>query len=169
MLVSDAYGNVLDIEEEEFEYEYSIAGRGSEIAVFIAGYEIGDFENAITVTLPANTAGNAIELVGQSDVNIRQRSSDIIAVEVMDEDGGGILFLDLETAQLGSADINFYNNGAMELSPSWSPDGSRLVYASDLTGELQIYMLDLVTRATVQITNVAGGASMPDISPLLVS
>jgi len=165
VLVSDAYGNVLDIEEEEFEYEYSIAGRGSEIAVFIAGYEIGDFENAITVTLPANTAGNAIELVGQSDVNIRQRSSDIIAVEVMDEDGGGILFLDLETAQLGSADINFFNNGAMELSPSWSPDGSRLVYASDLTGELQIYMLDLVTRATVQITNVAGGASMPDISP----
>jgi len=165
VLASDAYGNVLDIEEEEFEYKYSTAGRGSEIAIFIAGYEIGDFENAITVTLPANIAGNPIDLVARSDVNIRQRSSNIIAVEVMDQDGGGILFLDLETAQLGSADISFNDNGAMELSPSWWPDGSRLVYVSDLTGELQVYMLDLLTRAVVQITDVAGGASMPHVSP----
>ena len=165
VLASDAYGNVLDIEEEEYEYEYSTAGRGSEIAIFIAGYEIGDFKNAITVTLPANIAGNAIELVARSDVNIRQRSSNIIAVEVMDQDGGGILFLDLETAQLGSADISFNGNGVMELSPSWWPDGSRLVYVSDLTGELQVYMLDLLTRAVIQITDVAGGASMPQVSP----
>jgi len=165
VLASDTYGNVLDIEEEEYEYEYSTAGRGSEIAIFIAGYEIGDFENAITVTLPANIAGNAIELVARSDVNIRQRSSNIIAVEVMDQDGGGILFLDLETAQLGSADISFNGNGVMELSPSWWPDGSRLVYVSDLTGELQVYMLDLLTRAVIQITDVVGGASMPQVSP----
>ena len=70
VLASDAYGNVLDIEEEEYEYEYSSAGRGSEIAIFIAGYEVGDFENAITVTLPAHVAGNAIEIVAQSDVNL---------------------------------------------------------------------------------------------------
>ena len=165
VLASDAYGNVLDIEEEEYEYEYSSAGRGSEIALFIAGYEIGDFENALTVTLPAHVAGNAIEIVAQSDVNIRQRSSNIIAVEVMDQDGGGILFLDLETAQLGSADITFNDNDAMELAPSWWPDGSRLVYVSDLTGELQIYTLDLLTRTVVQVTDVAGGASMPDVSP----
>ena len=165
VLASDAFGNVLDIAEEEFEYEYSSAGRGSEVAIFIAGYEIGDFENAITVTLPANVAENPIELVAQSDINIRQRSSNIIAVEIMDQDGGGILFFDLETAQIGSADIKFIDNGVMELSPSWWPDGSRLVYVSDVTGELQVYMLDLLTREVVQITDVAGGASMPNVSP----
>ncbi|MQF64401.1 hypothetical protein FIM03_03805, partial [SAR202 cluster bacterium AD-802-L14_MRT_200m] len=49
---------------------------------------------------------------------------------------------DLETAQLGSADISFNDNGAMELAPSWWPDGSRLVYVSDLTGEQCFFDLD---------------------------
>jgi cyclophilin family peptidyl-prolyl cis-trans isomerase/PKD repeat protein len=165
VLALDAHGNVLEIEEEEYEFEYSTAGRGNEIAVFIAGFEIGDFENAITVTLPAGTAGNESPLVVQSDVNIRARSSNIIAVEVIDQDGGGIFFVDLETAQLGSADIGLHNNDAVELSPAWWPDGSRLVYVSDPTGELQVYTLDLTTREIVQLTDVVGGASMPSISP----
>ena len=164
VLAADVNGNIVDLPEEEYVYEYSTAGRGNEVAVFIAGYEIGDFENAITVTLPAGTAGNAEDLVVQSDITVRQRSSNIIAIEVVDQDGGGILMIDLETAQLGSADVRFHNNGYVELSPTWWPDGSRLVYVSDPSGELQVYTLDLVTREIVQITNVAGGASMPNIS-----
>ena len=34
----DEHGNDLDVAQAEFEYEYSNAGRGTEIAVFIAGY-----------------------------------------------------------------------------------------------------------------------------------
>jgi cyclophilin family peptidyl-prolyl cis-trans isomerase len=165
VFATDAHGNILQIDEEEFIFKYSTAGRGNEIAVFIAGYEIGDFENAITVTLPAGVAGNETDLVVQSDITVRQRSSNIIAVEVIDQDGGGIFMIDLETAQLGSADIGFHNNGAVELSPSWWPDGSRLVYVSDPTDELQVYTLDLATRQIVQLTNVVGGVSMPNISP----
>ncbi len=165
VLATDSNGNIIDVPEEEYIYEYSTAGRGQEVAVFIAGYEIGDFENAITVTLPAGVAGNAEALVAQSDITVRQRSSNIIAVEVVDQDGGGIFLIDLETAQLGSADISFHQNDAVELSPSWWPDGSRLVYVSDPTGELQVYTLNLASREIVQITNVAGGVSMPNISP----
>jgi peptidyl-prolyl cis-trans isomerase B (cyclophilin B) len=164
VLATDGNGNILDIPEEEFIYEYSSAGRGNEVAVFIAGYEIGDFENAITVTLPTGVAGNEFDLVAQSDITIRQRSSNIIAVEVVDQDGGGIFFIDLETAQLGSADTSFHNNDAVELSPSWWPDGSRLVYATDVTGELQIHTLNLTTREIIQLTDITGGASMSDVS-----
>ncbi len=164
VLATDKYGNIIDIPEEEYVYEYSDAGRGNEVAVFIAGYEIGDFENAITVTLPAGVAGNETDLVVQSDITVRQRSSNIIAVEVVDQDGGGIFFFDLETAQIGAADLSFNNNGFVEMSPSWWPDGSRLVYVSDPTGELQVYTLDIDTREIVQLTDVAGGVSMPHIS-----
>ena len=164
IIATDEHGNILDIAEEEFEYEYSSAGRGNEVAVFIAGYEIGDFENAITVTLPAGIAGNDEAIVAQSDITVRQRSSNIIAVETVDQDGGGIFFIDLETAQLGSADIRFNNNGFVELAPSWWPDGSKLVYVSDPTGELQAYSLDMTTREIVQLTDVVGGVSMPDVS-----
>ena len=165
VITTDEHGNILDIDEEEFEYEYSSAGRGNEVAVFIAGYEIGDFENAVTVTLPAGVAGNDEAIVTQSDITVRQRSSNIIAVETMDQDGGGIFFIDLETAQLGSADTGFNDNGFVELAPSWWPDGSKLVYVSDPTGQLQAYSLDLATREIVQLTDVDGGVSMPNISP----
>jgi len=165
VLASDIHGNIIDIAPEEYLYEYSSAGRGNEVAVFIAGYEIGDFENAITVTLPSGVAGNDIKLVAKADISVRQRSSNIIAVEIVDQDGGGILFFDLETAEFGSADISFQDNGIVEMSPSWWPDGSRLVYVSDPTGELQVYTLDIETRKIVQLTDLDGGASMPHISP----
>jgi cyclophilin family peptidyl-prolyl cis-trans isomerase len=165
VLALDSDGNLLEIDEETYEYAYSTAGRGNEVAVFIAGYELGDFENAITVTLPAGAAGNEVALVAQGDITVRQRSSNIIAVEVLDQDGGGIILIDLETALLDSADLSFNDNDAVEISPGWWPDGSRLVFVSDTTGELQVYTLNLETRDIVQITDVEGGASMPNISP----
>ncbi|MCZ6539688.1 MAG: peptidylprolyl isomerase [Chloroflexi bacterium] len=161
----DAHGNLLETAHDDYEYEYSIAGRGNETAVFIAGYELGDFENAITVKLPSGVAGNADELVAQSDINIRQRSSNIAAIEIVDQDGGIIMLIDLETATFGPADLGFVDNGAVELSPSWWPDGSRLVYISSATGSLQAYTLDLTTQEIVQLTNTDAGVSMPEISP----
>ena len=165
VLALDSHGKLLDISNEQFLYEYSSAGRGEETAMFIAGYELGDFENAITVRLPAGAAGNEVELVTQSDINIRQRSSDMIAVELTDEAGGTIFIIDLETADMEMAEASFQDNEAVEIAPTWWPDGSRLVYASDLTGDLQVYSLHLETREIVQLTSVAGGASMPAISP----
>ena len=161
----DEHGNDLDVAQSEFEYEYSNAGRGTEIAVFIAGYELGDFENAITVRLPAGVAGNPEELVASSDITVRQRSSNMVAIEIVDQDGGSIMLIDLEIAQFRPADIDFAGNGAVELSPSWWPDGSRLVYVSSISGFLQVYTLDIATREIVQLTDVESGVSMAEISP----
>ena len=165
VLALDPHGNLLDIGSDQFLYKYSSAGRGDEIAMFIAGYELGNFENAITVRLPAGTAGNDVELLAQSDINIRQRSSNMIAVELTDDEGGTIFLIDLETADMKIAEPSFQGNEAVEVAPAWWPDGSRLVYVSDLTGDLQAYSLHLETREIVQLTNVAGGASMPTVSP----
>jgi cyclophilin family peptidyl-prolyl cis-trans isomerase/PKD repeat protein/WD40 repeat protein len=164
VLALDENGNVIDIAEEDYVFEYSLAGRGEEVAVFIAGYETGDFVDAITVTLPAGAAGNESALIAQSDINVRQRSSNIIAVEVVDQDGGAIMLIDLETAQISPADSAFTENDVIELSPSWWPDGSRLVYAANTTGSLQIYTLDIDTREIVQLTDFEGGVSMPNVS-----
>jgi len=161
----DENGNLLDIDEELFEYEYSNAGRGQEKAVFIAGYELGDFEDAIKVTLPAGAAGNEKPITAEADITIRQRSSNMIAVEIVDQDGGGILLIDLETAQLRAVNSKWFNDGLVEMAPAWWPDGSKLVYVSNPTGELQIYSFDLETREVLQLTDVTGGASMASISP----
>ena len=165
VVAHDAHGNLLEIDQEDYEYEYSFAGRGSEIGVFIAGYELGEFENAITVRLPAGVARNTDVLVAQSDMEIRQRSSNFIAIEIIDQEGGIIMLIDLESAKLIPADPGFIENGAAELSPSWWPDGSRLVYTSSLDGSLQVYTLDIETREIVQLTSIDNGASMAAISP----
>ncbi len=161
VVARDTHGNRLELDADDFEYQYSIAGRGNEAGVFIAGYELGDFENAITVRLPSGTAGNADELVAQSDISVRQRSSNVVAIEVADQDGGTIMLIDLETAEFGPASPSFAGNGEVELAPSWWPDGSRLVYTSTAAGDPQVHTLDLDLRRIVQLTSIPGGVSMP--------
>lgn len=46
------------------------------------------------------------------------------------------------------------------------PDGSGIVFASDRNGVFNIYSLDFETDRITQLTNVIGGAFMPDISPV---
>lgn len=48
---------------------------------------------------------------------------------------------------------------------SFSPDGRRLVYQSDRTGNNEIWLLDLETRTEVNLTNHPGEDRLPDWSP----
>ena len=50
-------------------------------------------------------------------------------------------------------------------SPSFSPDGTRLLFSSDRTGIFNLYSLDLTNGTRDQITNVLGGAFYPTQSP----
>jgi Tol biopolymer transport system component len=52
-----------------------------------------------------------------------------------------------------------------EWAPVWSPDGSRLGYVSDMTGEIQVYITDSTGHNTKQITNIPGGAVIRRWSP----
>ncbi len=52
-----------------------------------------------------------------------------------------------------------------EANPVFSPDGEYIFYDSDRTGIVNLYALHLGTGRLFQITNVLGGAMMPDVSP----
>ncbi len=46
----------------------------------------------------------------------------------------------------------------------FTPDGRKIIYASDATGIFNLYAYDLSSRESVQLTNVLGGAFMPSVS-----
>ena len=49
--------------------------------------------------------------------------------------------------------------------PASSPDGTRIVYESSRTGNIEIWVLDLVTGEELQLTNHSGADARPDWSP----
>lgn len=51
-----------------------------------------------------------------------------------------------------------------ERNPTFNKEG-KLIFASDETGIFNLYEFDIITHAKKQITNVLGGAFMPDINP----
>ncbi len=48
-----------------------------------------------------------------------------------------------------------------EESPTWSPDGDRIAYASDENGTMDLYIADLADSVTAQATKLIGGAKAP--------
>ncbi len=162
-VVTDKYGN--EIENVDLVWSVSGGGQVTDTGVFIAGFETGDFPGAVTVTLPAGASGNQQALSASADISIRDRSSDMIAVEVSSLSNAGIVLIDLATADIRSLSIELETDGGVEISPSWWPDGSRLAYASNAGGELQIYDSEIDTGKIRQLVDDPEGTSMPAISP----
>ena len=161
--VEDRYGNQID--DAPIEWSVTGGGRVTDRAAFIAGFETGDFPDAVRGVIPADAAGNAAELAATISVTVRPRSSDLLAFEVQDLDGGVIYMLDLEDASLLPLSEELLENGAKESAPAWTPDGSLLLYVSDLSGGDQIYAIDPSSGAVARLTDDPDGASMPAVSP----
>ncbi len=53
---------------------------------------------------------------------------------------------------------------ALDLEPTFSPDGKTLYFVSDRSGIYNVYAYDLATRSLAQVTNVKVGAFCPDVS-----
>ncbi len=66
-----------------------------------------------------------------------------------------IAIYDLETDQIRVLPGQFGKN----ISPQWSPDGTKIAFVSDRTGISNIFMVDVATAESFQITNVLTGVS----------
>jgi outer membrane protein assembly factor BamA len=60
---------------------------------------------------------------------------------------------------------NLTRDRAIDQQPAWSPEGRWVFFTSDRTGIANVYAYDLMTLELFQVTNVLGGAYMPEVSP----
>ena len=161
--VADSHGN--RIEGAPIDWSVTGGGQVTDRGVFIAGFETGEFPDAVRAAIARDAAGNAAELTSTISLTVRQRSSDLLAFEVQDLDGGTIYLLDLENASLMELSEELLENGSKESGPAWTPDGSLLLYTSNLTGVDQVYAIDPSSGAVAQLTDDPDGAGMPSVSP----
>jgi Tol biopolymer transport system component/imidazolonepropionase-like amidohydrolase len=62
---------------------------------------------------------------------------------------------DIYVMPVGGAPVNITNDRALDTDPSWSPDGTRLVYSSDRdSGHLQLWIRDMRTAQSRRVTNL---------------
>lgn len=59
----------------------------------------------------------------------------------------------------GNNAVSIAKNNSINISPAWSPDGTKLTYTSFKSGVPEIYQYNLLTKTTVQMTNGSGNAS----------
>jgi dipeptidyl aminopeptidase/acylaminoacyl peptidase len=64
----------------------------------------------------------------------------------------------------GSAPVNLTNHPAYDVAPTFSPDGSRIAFASDRDGDQEIYVMDADGSDPTRVTTAAGNDSDPAFS-----
>lgn len=75
-------------------------------------------------------------------------------------------FRDIRIVDPSTGDVReLMHDRAMDMQPSYSPDGRWLLYSSDRTGIANVYAYDRSSRQTYQVTNVRTGAFQPELSP----
>jgi Tol biopolymer transport system component len=66
----------------------------------------------------------------------------------------------------GAGTMPVVSSSGTDRDPAWTPDGTGLVFASDLDGIFNLYHLDLLTGEVHRITQVMGGALQPHVNPV---
>ena len=65
----------------------------------------------------------------------------------------------------GTGQTNLTNNGADDSTPAWSPDGTKIAFASNRDGNCEIYVMNADGTGQTNLTN--NGAY--DYAPALVA
>jgi Tol biopolymer transport system component len=91
-----------------------------------------------------------------------------IVAPVVSPDGRLIAFTaigDLWVLPVGGTPVRITDDAAVELDPAWSPDGSRLVFASDRGGHMDLWLHDFRDNRRTRLTGERGAVSGPAWSP----
>jgi hypothetical protein len=80
-----------------------------------------------------------------------------------ERDGGQLDIFVMEAD--GSGQTNVSNNPALDDDPAFSPDGSRIVFASERDGNEEIYVMNADGTSPVRLTNDGGYDYAPSFSP----
>ena len=88
---------------------------------------------------------------------------------VISPDGKQIAFAalgDIYVMPVGGKPVNITNDAAFDTDPSWSLDGSQLVYSSDKNSEhLQLWIRDMASGQTKQVTHLTTQPQGASFSP----
>ena len=106
-------------------------------------------------------AHRALEPVGP------QKLTGIVS-PVVAPDGRAIAFTamgDLWILPSGGQPMQVTNDAAVELDPAWSPDSTRLAFASDRAGHMDLWVHDLRDNGMSRLTEERGAVSGPAWSP----
>lgn len=161
--VLDANGN--PITDVDVLLEVTQGGRLNQNFAFTAGFEPGLFEDAIVARVEADNAGNAELLQASMDIEVRQRSSDFLAVDIIGPRGPVVYLINLATGDLLPVSDEIELNDFAEDSPAWWPDGSRLAFSSDANGKREIWDIDPFTSDSRLLVSADNDVTMPAISP----
>ncbi len=91
--------------------------------------------------------GSQVVFASSGDDPCEPAASGCFDVYVMDADGG-----DVSVLVAGEGD---------DLDPTWSPDGSRILFSSDRDGDFDLYVVKADGTGTTQVTNDSGDDRSP--------
>ncbi|WP_207931114.1 amidohydrolase family protein [Streptomyces sp. 8K308] len=72
---------------------------------------------------------------------------------------------DLWVMRRGAAPEAVVSDGHHNTSPAWSPDGGTLVYSSDRDGAVELWLHEIASGTSRQLTALGGSATAPVFSP----
>ncbi|WP_433273662.1 amidohydrolase family protein [Actinosynnema sp. CS-041913] len=91
-----------------------------------------------------------------------------IVAPALSPDGKSVVFKALNDVWLmpvGGAPARLTRDSFYETDPAWSRDGTRIAYASDKAGTMDLYVLDVASRREQRVTSTAGAEVSPTWSP----
>ncbi len=161
--VVDEHGN--DVTDVDVYLEVTSGGRLGVGNSFRAGFEPGVYEDAVVARVLPGSAGNDKQLEASTDIEVRQRSSDYLAIDIVGPRGAVVYLINMATGDLTPLSPEVESNEYIEDTPSWWPDGSRVVYSSDVNGNREIFDTDPFNGGRRLVATGQNDLIMPAISP----
>ncbi len=91
-----------------------------------------------------------------------------IVAPAVSPSGQAIAFVavgDLWVMPRGEHPVRITDDPAVEIDPAWSPDGRKLAYSSDRSGEMRLWIHDFATNAETPVVTMRGSISGAAWSP----